>query len=66
MAVGGSPGPLLLQLPEAAWGSQAMPQNLISGTGLGRPFTEEVQGGVDSNQGALSISWSVDETFRGL
>lgn len=42
-----------------------MPQNLISETGLSRPFRAEVQEGVDSNQGVLSVSSSVDETFRG-
>jgi hypothetical protein len=52
--------------------SRALPSRFLwgyvelSGTGLGRPFTAELQEGVDSNQGVLSISWSVGETFRGL
>lgn len=44
------PGLLLLYfLCESVWNSQAMPQNLLSGIGLGRPLTPEEQEGVDSN-----------------
>lgn len=47
---GDSPGlPLLYFLCESVWNSQAMPQNLLWGTGLGRPLTPEEQEGVDSN-----------------